>query len=270
MPKEVLLVALAVAVVLGAVQARRGSRRRDPERAYAAGNAAFAEQAFSDAVGHYSRAVGLTPGFVPAFVKRGMARLSASEFDEARADFDRAAALDPRSSEAYFGRGVLHWVQGRSAEAAPDLAKAVELDPDDKLYYDRLSTALYESKRDSEVEGVYRKAYETDHGRDWALWGWLEAIHARDDYPSLQAVCESLSAQGPASAALSYHLGLLAFHDARMEDTRRYVEDALRLDPDQTPTYANAMLATAYKSLGDSEQAARYRRRLEAATGGAP
>lgn len=266
--------AVALAVVTLTIVASRAVHRRmgpsgpDPAvQAYGQGNAAFSERAFDAAIDRYSEALRAKPDFSAAHLKRGLAKFALERYDEAFSDIQTAIHTDASSSEAYFARGTLLWVQGKPDEAARDFYQAIELDPSDKAYYDRLATALYEAKRDPEVDGVYQRAYEADPSRDWALWGWLQAVADQGQFDSLRSLCKRLERPGSASAAIVYHRGLLAQHDGNHHGVAHNFKFALRLDPDRTPAYAYQAVAKASRQLGRTAEYEEFSRLYKERTG---
>lgn len=75
----------------------------------------------------FSDAIMLDPTFADAYLKRGMANVSAKRTEEAIQDFDSCLALDPTRAEAYFLRGSVRIDQGKKQDAAKDLIKAGQL-----------------------------------------------------------------------------------------------------------------------------------------------
>lgn len=240
------------------------------EAAYGAGNLAFSNKDYDAAIAQYSRALELTPAYKAAALKRGMARLALERVDEARADYDLALSLDPSYADAYFARGTLHWILGESSAAADDYGRAVELSPDERFYYDRLATALYEAKRDGEVVGLYENAYSADRRRDWALWGWLGALFAKDRIDGLRGVCARLESEGVVSAAIFYHQGLVAWKGERWSSAVQRLERALAEAPEQMPLFGYRVLWQSYRKLGEDSGIRKYAAILKEKTGKEP
>lgn len=69
-------------------------------------------------------AIRFDPGYVEAFVARGMLKLRLDKWDEAIADYDAALALRPHSARAFYGRGMARLRKGDREAGERDLATA--------------------------------------------------------------------------------------------------------------------------------------------------
>lgn len=238
------------------------------EKAYAAGNKAFEQDDFEAAVADYSKSVNFDPGYKAAYVKRGAAYVALLEYGKAREDYDKALALDAAYPDAYFARGTLFWLLGNLAGATDDYRHLVNLEKDDSFYYERLASVLYEQDRANEVEETYRTAYQQNPDREWALWGWLSGIQAQKNFTNaLSGVCHDLQAKGVKSAAISYHVGLLAAGQKDYPAAITYLDEAIKSDPKNTPVYAYQILWDAAKATGDTALQEQCRNELITKTG---
>jgi tetratricopeptide (TPR) repeat protein len=236
----------------------------ETEQIYAAGNSAFQKEDFEEAVARYSSALKIMPDNKAVYLKRGMANLALLNYAESLSDYNNAIRLDPSFVDAYFARGTLHWLLGEVDEAETDYSKTVQMQPDDKAYYDRLATVLYELEKGTAVVDLYKNAYMANKMRDWALWGWLSAVYTigEADTSALAQACRDLENQGVRSAAVSYHAGIVSFLSADYQASIDKLEEAKRMDPQNTPTYASTLLYQANRKLGNSSRAEEYRQEV--------
>jgi tetratricopeptide (TPR) repeat protein len=82
------------------------------------------------AVSSFTRAIGLKPDFVEAYVNRGNARMQGpGGAGGAAEDFTKAITLDPAFARAFLLRGVARGMLGLSDNALSDFDRAAALDP---------------------------------------------------------------------------------------------------------------------------------------------
>ena len=88
---------------------------------------------------------------------------------------------------------MLYWLIGDLAKASVDYQKAAELQPDNNIYHHKLAGVLIERGQRSAAEALYRRAYQSNSRRDWALQGWLGML-LQDErrYDELLAVTRRL------------------------------------------------------------------------------
>jgi tetratricopeptide (TPR) repeat protein len=99
------------------------------EKAYLAGNRAFADGDYAAAEAAYLEALEIAPGHIDAL--RGLARSLDREglAERALATYDEAIAHDPSFGGTYAHRGLLLDSMGRHEEALADYMRALDLDP---------------------------------------------------------------------------------------------------------------------------------------------
>ncbi|MCS6879010.1 MAG: tetratricopeptide repeat protein [Geminicoccaceae bacterium] len=113
----------------------------DPLAEIRAGNQAFAEGRFEQAVGAFSRAID-SPGLdreslALALNNRGVALTELGDFDRAIADYERALELKPADPKtrrnlriAHLRRGLSAYRSGEFDRALADFGRAIELEPE--------------------------------------------------------------------------------------------------------------------------------------------
>ncbi len=228
------------------------AREDEAELAWGRGNQAF-DRNLPVAIQEYSRAVDLSPAFVPAYVSRGNAHLALRQYDRAFADYSAAIQHEPSYAEAYLARGTLHWLLGNLPAAETDFRSLVRLQSDDGFYANRLARVLTEMGRHQDREEFFRQAFEQSHSRDWALEGWLDAVEENHGAQLLLARAQELEARGIRNSTVSYYLGRALFQLKRYQPAIPILLQARQGDPNKTPVDVFDMLGASYRQLGDSK-----------------
>ena len=87
----------------------------------------FTSGDYEEAIGAFSCAIQIDPGFSRAYLDRGMAYERIGNVQQALEDYNRAIELLPDDAKAYYLRGLTFWRSGRENKAKGDLEKAAEL-----------------------------------------------------------------------------------------------------------------------------------------------
>jgi tetratricopeptide (TPR) repeat protein len=188
--------------------------------AYTEGNKCFAADDFEQAEASYSAAISIRSDS-SYFLARGHARLALMRYDGAMQDYNRAIDQKPNYAPSYLARGTLFWLLGNVPEAEHDFRSAMKLAPENDFYYQRVGAVLSEQDRKREIADLYRRGFEEDQTRSWALGGWLLALLEQKEYDQvLQAVSRYRSQ--------NRYLGLLAYYSGFVHEKRDQPQDALR------------------------------------------
>ncbi|WP_455200096.1 tetratricopeptide repeat protein [Kaarinaea lacus] len=86
---------------------------------------------YDKAVGDFSNAVKLNPGYVTAYINRANAYAKLEQYKAAFQDFATAQKLSPKNKSIYAIRGSLNFLMGRFSDAAADYRYYLSLKPDD-------------------------------------------------------------------------------------------------------------------------------------------
>jgi tetratricopeptide (TPR) repeat protein len=89
---------------------------------YVLGELARQAQSWDEAIGHFSRATKLDPGFADAFLGLGMSLNSASRFAEAIAPLETAVKLQPANPTGHFQLTISYTRAGRKQDAEREMA----------------------------------------------------------------------------------------------------------------------------------------------------
>jgi TolB-like protein/predicted Zn-dependent protease len=128
-------------------------------------------RSFEQAIGYYQRAIGIDPGFAPAYSGLADGYIFLSDYGDlpqgdaqrlAREAVEKALALDPDLVEAQVSMGLLLENLGHYAEADPHFMKALQINPSDVnalMFYSNALTDRYQYSR--ALEAIER-AMEVD------------------------------------------------------------------------------------------------------------
>ncbi|MEO6830567.1 MAG: tetratricopeptide repeat protein [Chitinophagaceae bacterium] len=102
-----------------------------------AGNAAYNEDDYANAVEHYNKAIPHTPTITSTYYYRGCAKQYLDNYKGALEDFDKSIEIDASNKElSYFQRSKIKSHKLRDIKGAlQDLNRAIELNPNDADYY---------------------------------------------------------------------------------------------------------------------------------------
>ncbi|MEO7911248.1 MAG: tetratricopeptide repeat protein [Roseiflexaceae bacterium] len=115
---------------------------------YAQARAYLERGQWHDALRSFTSALDLAPGFVPAYVERGLLLFHASLIDHALVDFELALRLDPYYGPGYLGRALVRHEQGDYSGELEDARRAIELDPLNAATYKLRVGAAYHGLRE--------------------------------------------------------------------------------------------------------------------------
>jgi TolB-like protein/Tfp pilus assembly protein PilF len=173
-----------------------------------------------------ARALELDAGLAEAHASHGLALSLARRTEEATTEFEQAIRLDPNSFESHYFYARACFSQGDLERAAALFERAAEVKPDDYQANALLPQVYRSLHRDSEIEGVARKAVEKAEQE--------LTLHPENSRAAhLGAAC----------------LIILGEHDRAKE----WLARALAIDPDDVMTQYNA--ACLYSQLGEFESA---------------
>ncbi|MBM4090689.1 MAG: tetratricopeptide repeat protein [Planctomycetes bacterium] len=196
---------------------------------YQAARVAESSGHFSQALGHYAKALEAEPTHMPSLI--GLARLHDRQGNLAEAEkrYRQATRAEPGNALAHNDLGLCLARQQRHADAAGELRRAVELDPAHQLYRNNLATVLVAM------------------GRVEDAWSELASVHP--------------------PAAAHYNLGCLLLQVGRNQEARHQFAAAYHADQslvqaadmldalDAEPSARAARLATATRdNAGPSER----------------
>lgn len=169
----------------------------------------------------------------------GLCREAEGKIDEAKALFDRAIVEFPSDPKGHFHRGRIEFHLGHPEIAAPFLRRANELDGSDPQVLYSLLLCVRQVGTSDELRDVE------------ARWTQCEA-----DLKRVAAVARLVS-RFPRDAELRREMGELYLRNGREADGVRWLESALREQPDHEATHR--ALAEHYERKGRTTEAAYHR-----------
>ncbi|MGW0703296.1 tetratricopeptide repeat protein [Streptomyces sp. NPDC002867] len=217
------------------------------------GDLAWERGEAAEAVDHYDAALAADPGSHRALAGRARALVALDRTDEAQRDYEEALDMAPLPEYAL---------------EAGELAESLGMDGDAATQYARVRTLVEEARAHGVDGDLVLARYEADHGdpesavrrlqdewwrghrsvhvADAMGWALYRADRAEDALPFAK-----LATRHEARNALfSYHRGEIEQALGDEGRARRYIEEALRTNPDFSPLYAPAA-REALEALGE-------------------
>ena len=201
-----------------------------------------------DAVGSYTRCIGLRPEFSWNYVVRGAAFAGLNQMDDVEADFAKALQLAGdsinESHAVYLNRGTVYVDQGRLGAAQQDFDRAIELRPNHSAAYFNLGelhrkqgNAVAKSGKQIAAVAFYRRAIEhltkaadLDPRNPNPYRVRADVLRRLDDSSAATADLEQAArlALTDENRAGDYSgLGDIAAYDSRLQEALKFYEQAL-------------------------------------------
>lgn len=92
------------------------------------GTAYLRKGQYNEAIGEYTKALKMNPGYAIAYCNRGMAYAKNGHYEKAVADYNQALSINPKHSTTFYNRGIAHLRLGDSKQAIKDFQGAAKLD----------------------------------------------------------------------------------------------------------------------------------------------
>jgi len=252
---------------------------QDAEFYFERGVANFDKGDLDRAIGDWTEAIRLKPGYAEAYNNRGLAHYyyfeldrmmglanrAKGELDRAIEDYSRAIALYPDYAEAWNNRGTAYQNKGELDRAIEDFTRAIALSENDVDAWNRRGNAYYAKRELDRAIEDYSKAIDLDPNivgiwvnRGLAYRAKGELDRAIEDYSRAIAL-------DPNDAATWYKRGLAYY---RKGDFDRAIEDYSRVIAlDQNNPYVWNNRGNAYEAKGELDLAiADYRKTIRAAS----
>jgi tetratricopeptide (TPR) repeat protein len=249
------------------------------------------------AVREYREAIRLMPGYANAYYDLGIALHDLHDLDGAIAANQQAIKIDPDSVNQYYNLGVSFADKGDHANAIAAYRKAKQLDPKrldirqnlgiqlcasaqfpeatkelkELLAMDWqwniarpcLGNALLRTGQLDEAIAVYRESLRQDPSdENLTRVGLGSALAGKKEFREAQAQYEQAAHDHPDSAETHYALGVFLFNQIHFEPAAPELEEAVRLDPNNTQYLEE--LARDYESLEHYDRAQAVEERMMA------
>ncbi|MFN7996571.1 MAG: tetratricopeptide repeat protein [Bryobacteraceae bacterium] len=221
----------------------------------------YKQDDFRGAAVALDQAIALDPGDETNYLDGGMMLLEHRRYEAALDAAEKALQVAPDSYRAHRLKALVSLKMGRVNEAENYYERAVKLNPNDAQAITGLATAQLDTGKAKEAEQTLARAIERlpraallyqAYG-SMLLWGDRQEEAATQ----LRAV-DLLRRAASLDASLAephYQLGKLALREDRIEEARRELEAAVRLDPASSKNHYS--LSQAYRKLGRRSDAAR-------------
>jgi len=205
------------------------------------------KQSPAEAAGHLEWLREVDPDNSAVIVQLAVCREAQGQVDEAEAMLDRVIAQRSQDAKAYYHRGRLELNRGRAAAAIPFLRRADELDPGDTENLYSLFLCLQQVGTPAEAHAAEER------------WKRNAA-----DLKQVAELARAIAAN-PHDADLRREMGEIFLRNGRERDGVRWLESALREQPDHKPSHR--LLAAHYERAGQADLAARHKSLAEPPTG---
>lgn len=179
--------------------------------------------ALSEAIGDYTEALRLQPGYMPALAGRGQAWLLSGDQEKALADYNAAIQASPASATLWVERGHVQLARGQVDAAIADLTEAIRLNPKSAAAHNNRGLA-YRKKGDLEkAREDYTSALMLNpvYGLAYANRGYLEEARGR----KTEAIADLRAAllMDPSIAGASEALRRLGASDTYGEESKERI-----------------------------------------------
>ncbi len=203
-----------------------------------------------EAAGHLEWLLAADPGNVAGLIQLAVCREAQGRVDEAIVILDRVIAGVSPDAKALYYRGRLELNRAKPGAAAPFLRRAVELDPSDPELLYTLFQCVQHTGTPSEIKEAEER------------WRRCEA--------DLRRVGElaRMIARSPQDPDLRCEIGELFLRNGRIIEGIRWLESALRVQPDHAPTHK--VLAAYYERTGRPDLARYHNSQASGPTGKTP
>ena len=231
--------------------------------------AAVSRGAFDEA-GRLSRRVLRTTEDAQAYHVLALSRRHRGELGKAAEFLERAIALDPNAL-ACSDLAVLFYERGEWARAVRACERCLELRPDDPVALQCLADSLHRLGRFGRATAIARRwaAIATDSAREEATCLLVRSLLRDNRLEEAKAEALAYLKERPTAGDILLLLANAFQAQKRFEAGLHYVKLAAERLPESGPV--QAMLAWAYWTVGDSENAMRLRKQsIEALPAGHP
>lgn len=221
----------------------------------------YKQDDFRGAAAALDKAIALDPGDETNYLDGGMMLLEHRWYEAALDAAEKALEVAPDSYRAHRLKALVNLKMGRVNDAEAFYEKAVKLNPADAQAITGLATAQLDMGNAKAAEQTLARAIERlpraallyqAYG-SMLLWGdGMENSAAALRAVDLLRKATGLDASLPEP---HYQLGKLALREDRIEEARRELEAAVKLDPASSKNHYG--LAQAYRKLGRASEAAR-------------
>jgi len=191
---------------------------------YAAAQAHYQAERWTEAVAVYRRIVAAHPHEMRAWALMGLCATQAGDLIGATEALQRAAALEPTAANVHFRLGVVLYQQGLADQAEAAFRRTAQLDPANVDARQNLAATLVDQGRHAEAKPLF-EALLSAHPDFELAWAGLANVHrALGEHAALIHALERAVKLNPANAATK-HLLIAARGETPAHPDWRYVEE---------------------------------------------
>ena len=193
---------------------------------------AFAEAGDSQkAIDHFIQALAIRPDHARSHHNLANVYVRTGNLEKAEHHYQQALAADPENAATFNSLGLAQASLGRLPDAIASYQKALEIMPDYVYAHSNMAAALMAAGRLEEASAHCQKALTIHPGMIKARLQLAEILTAMGMPAETARHYQILAQQAPASADLNYLAGRAFFESGQTEKARRYLEQALAINP---------------------------------------
>ncbi len=194
------------------------------------------------AIQDWNKSIELDPGNVLAYLARGLAHYGKGELDLALQDYTKSLELNPDSAVTYWSSGLAYFDKGELDLAIQDYTKSLDLNPDNALAYWSRGLA-YDRKGELDLAiQDYTKSLDLNPDNAFTYWSRGPAYYDKGEFDlAIQDYTKSLELY-PDSAVTYWGRGSAYYSKGELDLAIQDFDKALALDPDDSNSYFSRSL----------------------------
>lgn len=163
----------------------------------------------------------------------GKYHLNQGQLDPALNEFQAAAEANPKLPFVHFNLGLVYLKKEDYARAREEFLKDAEVEPDLALNYDQLGSVYWMMQDDGRAERSYRDALRRDPRLVNSRLGLARIYQRQNKYAQALTELDMAAKVDPLRADVHYMRGQSLLHLGRREESKRELENAVRLKAKQ-------------------------------------
>ena len=201
------------------------------------GLAMHSERQYTQAIKHYTDAIGIDPGFAPAYNNRALGYYDMGEYNLAVQDYTRAIEADPKFADAYLGRGLAYYKNGQLELAVHDYTQAMESNPQEVAAYYNCGIAHYGLKMYEEAVAEYTEVIRLDPQHATAYYNrGIAQYKANNLSAAIQDFNKAIDLNREHHTAY-YNRGSIYLRMKKYDEALNDLSKAIELQPDYAIAY---------------------------------
>lgn len=255
----VVMTALAVTAVAGALAFQAASREREYRLLLAVGDRAVADDQSFGAIENYSGAIALRPDSMLAHLRRGQTYRQRGDLSAAARDFRIAAMLDPSATRPLEELADVLYGQNRFRRAAEVYESRLRLDERDAEMTFRLALARFRNGNLDEALSALTQTLRLDNTRADAFYLLGMCLREKNDTAGAVAAFEKAVTRSPGLIPAHEELADLYEATGRRNEELEQTQLVAGLDRDQIGRQIAVAMAHARASRAARDEARQER-----------